>query len=221
MNTKVILQELQDFDFSNIDYNNAGSWPLAVKAIAAAVVAGIILVAGWWFFTKDIPDRIVAAERKEETAKSDFKTKAFKAANLTEYKLQLEEMNQKLSSLLEQLPTNKEVSGFHDDLTRTATRNGLENGGITPQADVARGDIIAMPVSMEVKGSYHELGTWVSSIASLDRIVTLGDYTIKLHSSDDKSNGGSTASILSMSILAETFYYDPTSNAGGNARARR
>jgi type IV pilus assembly protein PilO len=48
-----------------------------------------------------------------------------------------------------------------------------------------------------VVGGYHDFGIFVSGVASLDRIVTLHDFTIKAR--DD--------SFLDMTIVARTYRY--------------
>jgi type IV pilus assembly protein PilO len=50
-----------------------------------------------------------------------------------------------------------------------------------------------------VSGGYHDFGTFVSSVASLSRIVTLHDFTI---------NGGNNTGDLRMSITAKTYRYN-------------
>ena len=52
------------------------------------------------------------------------------------------------------------------------------------------------PVKIELNGSYHEFGTWMSSAASLPRIVTIHDFTIKKPNNSD---------VLSMVIEAKTY----------------
>jgi type IV pilus assembly protein PilO len=58
---------------------------------------------------------------------------------------------------------------------------------------------IELPIAIEANGSYHDLGAFVSGMASLPRIVTLHDFEIEM-SGDDSSN-------LSMDITAKTYRY--------------
>jgi type IV pilus assembly protein PilO len=55
-----------------------------------------------------------------------------------------------------------------------------------------------MPISVEVRGSYHELAQFVSDVAALPRIVTFGDIRI---TSNPKNNK------LAMSAKAKTYRY--------------
>jgi len=55
-----------------------------------------------------------------------------------------------------------------------------------------------LPIDIEVVGDYHEMGAFVSGVASLPRIVTLHDFSV-----ERKNN----SSDLSMKILAKTYQY--------------
>jgi type IV pilus assembly protein PilO len=56
-----------------------------------------------------------------------------------------------------------------------------------------------MPISVEVRGGYHELAQFISDVAALPRIVTFGDITISSSSSKDNK--------LTMSAKAKTYRY--------------
>ncbi|HJW81189.1 MAG TPA: type 4a pilus biogenesis protein PilO, partial [Acidiferrobacterales bacterium] len=55
-----------------------------------------------------------------------------------------------------------------------------------------------LPINIKVTGGYHELGQFVSDLAALPRIVTIGNIDI---AADAKS------SLLTMSAVARTFRY--------------
>ena len=54
------------------------------------------------------------------------------------------------------------------------------------------------PSTSSVVGSYHKIGSFVSSVANLPRIVTLHDFTIEPVSGPDG---------LRMTIVAKTYRY--------------
>ncbi|MCW8883858.1 MAG: type 4a pilus biogenesis protein PilO, partial [Motiliproteus sp.] len=60
---------------------------------------------------------------------------------------------------------------------------------------------IELPINIKVKGSYHQLGEFVSGVAALPRIVTLHDFGI---------TPVTTEGDLSMNISARTYRYDDT-----------
>jgi type IV pilus assembly protein PilO len=56
-----------------------------------------------------------------------------------------------------------------------------------------------LPINIRVSGAYHELATFVSSVASLPRIVTLHDLTIQPIGGDGER--------LDMQVVARTYRY--------------
>ena len=83
--------------------------------------------------------------------------------------------------------------------------SGLEFESITLQPEVAQQFYVELPINIVVRGSYHDLATFVSSVAGLPRIVTLGDFTIAPVSANNPD-------LLVMNILAKTYRYN---DAGG------
>ena len=201
MNPKEWLDSLRKIDINDLDLNNLGSWPAAVKSIAGAMVLIIVLALGYNFYLKDLLDQLDQSRATEVSLKEQFATKAFKAANLDAYKAQMTEMQTSFGALLRQLPSDTEVPGLLEDITRTGLGSGLEFEEIKLLPEAAQQFYIELPIQITVVGAYHDLATFVSGVASLPRIVTLHDFEIK------PVEPGSTQK-LRMSILAKTYRYN-------------
>ena len=111
------------------------------------------------------------------------------------------EMETSFGVLLRQLPSDTEVPGLLEDITRTGLGSGLEFEEIKLLQEVAQQFYIELPIQISVVGSYHDLATFVSGVASLPRIVTLHDFEIKPVASGDNTK-------LRMKILAKTYRYN-------------
>lgn len=197
------IGSLKRVDFSELDLNNLGSWPAAVKVIACAVLLIVALALGYNFYLKDLQGVLDQRRSEERSLKEQFSTKAFQAANLDAYKVQMKEMEESFGTLLRQLPSDTEVPGLLEDITRTGLGSGLEFEEIKLQPEVVQQFYIELPIQITVVGGYHDLATFVSGVASLPRIVTLHDFEMKLVDAKDGN-----ASKLRMSILAKTYRYN-------------
>ncbi|MEB0040191.1 MULTISPECIES: type 4a pilus biogenesis protein PilO [unclassified Pseudomonas] len=195
------LDSLRKIDFNDLDLNNLGSWPAAVKTIAGALVLIIVLALGYNFYLKDLQDQLDQSLASEVTLKEQFSTKAYQAANLNAYKIQMKEMENSFGALLRQLPSDTEVPGLLEDITRTGLGSGLEFEEIKLLPEVTQQFYIELPIQITVVGAYHDLATFASGVASLPRIVTLHDFQIK-----PVEPGGTQK--LRMSILAKTYRYN-------------
>ncbi|SHN05507.1 type IV pilus assembly protein PilO [Pseudomonas asturiensis] len=195
------LEGLRKVDINELDLSNMGSWPAAVKVISGVLVAVLIFALGYFLFIQDLEAQLTGAQASEATLKEQFSTKAFQAANLEPYKKQMEEMENTFGALLRQLPSDTEVPGLLEDITRTGLGSGLEFEEIKLLPEAVQQFYIELPIQITVVGGYHDLATFVSGVASLPRIVTLHDFDIK--PVDPKVSGK-----LRMSILAKTYRYN-------------
>lgn len=201
MSIKSALEGLRSIDLNDLDMNNVGSWPAAVRFIAGLLLFIIVLGLGYNFHLKDLQAMLEQHQGEEVTLKDQFSIKAFQAANLEAYKEQMEEMEVSFGALLRQLPSDTEVPGLLEDITRTGLGSGLEFEEIKLQPEVAQQFYIELPIQIKVSGSYHDLATFVSGVASLPRIVTLHDFQLVRASADSSTR-------LSMQITAKTYRYN-------------
>ncbi|MEM1433887.1 MAG: type 4a pilus biogenesis protein PilO [Pseudomonadota bacterium] len=191
------LEQLQSFDLADLDLNNIGSWPGPVKIIVMLLVAALVVGGGYYLHITKKQDQLAQVEAKEQELRRDFEKKWMQAANLEAYLKQKEEMQATFGALLKQLPKDTEVPGLLEDITRTALDNELRIGSIELEPERTTEFYVELPIKIEVDGAYHKLGSFVSGVANLSRIVTLHDFDI------NPAKGGS----LTMSIDAKTYRY--------------
>ncbi|MBL6812584.1 MAG: type 4a pilus biogenesis protein PilO [Luminiphilus sp.] len=199
MNLSEQIKALSDLDLADLDMENIGSWPLALKGIVLTLLYVVILVAGFYLHVNDLNIQLRGAQQEEQTLRRDFEKKAFEAANLEAYKTQLVEMEQRFGALVAQLPSETEVPGLLEDITDKGELNGLSIQRIDLLDEQAQTFYIELPIAIEAVGSYHDLGTFISGMAGLPRIVTLHDFDIAIDND--------AAPMLGMSILAKTYRY--------------
>jgi type IV pilus assembly protein PilO len=195
------LEGLRKIELSELDFNNVGSWPAAVKAIAGVILFVAVLGLGYYFHLQDLQVQLESQQAQENVLKEQFSSKAYQAANLDAYKEQMQEMEISFGALLKQLPSDTEVPGLLEDITRTGLGSGLEFEEIKLLPEAAQQFYIELPIQIKVVGTYHDLATFVSGVASLPRIVTLHDFELVPAEVD-----GITT--LRMSILAKTYRYN-------------
>jgi type IV pilus assembly protein PilO len=171
-----------------------------LKIIAWVAVAVAVVIASNSFYLEDKKTTLQKAVSEEADLKHDFEKKAFDAKNLTELRKQMEEATKTLGALLKQLPSQTEVPGLLEDITKTGNGSGLEFSEIKIQPEKKVQFYVELPISITVKGGYHDFATFVSGISSLPRIVSLHDFTIKPKTEKDTT--------LTMQIMARTYRAD-------------
>jgi type IV pilus assembly protein PilO len=195
---KNAISDLRNFDWNDLqDLDTIGVWPAPVKVLLVLVVFSACLAAGFFLHIQNLQTTLQNVTNEEAQLRVEFEQKAFLAANLEEYRAQTVEMEESFTELLRQLPSETEVPGLIDDVTNTGEGSGLEFSNFELPEEQVQEFYIEIPINLNAVGSYHDFGTFVSGVASLDRIVTLHDFVIT----------GRTDSLLDMNILARTYRY--------------
>ncbi|KZN64119.1 type 4a pilus biogenesis protein PilO [Pseudoalteromonas luteoviolacea] len=195
---KVDVKALQEIDWNEIELDNIGEWPLPVKALCCAMVVLIMLVVGYTMLVSASIDRYEGAERKEQELRKSYRIKYGRSNNLELYRQQMADMEEQFSQLLRKLPTSNETPGLLDDLTYVGTSSGLTFLKIGWLPEVKKEFYTELPINLEVVGSYHEFGEFVSKVAQLPRIVSLHDFRIE--------NAGNNS--LVFGVVAKTYRYE-------------
>ncbi|MGY8870196.1 MAG: type 4a pilus biogenesis protein PilO, partial [Pseudomonadales bacterium] len=90
--------------------------------------------------------------------------------------------------------------GLLEDISDIGRAAGLQIEQIALAGERKEKFYIELPINIEVEGTYHQMGQFVSGVAAIKRIVTLHDYPLK--PTDD--------GLLKMGISAKTYRYDDT-----------
>lgn len=180
-----------------LDVNNPATWPMPVKIAGVGVLGVAILAAGFWFFIQGEIDTYAAAKKKEDELRETFLNKKALAVNLPAYQQQMEDMRRTFGSLLRQLPNTTEVPELLVDITQAGLGRGLEFVLFRPEKEQPKDFYAELPISLEVRGTYHELAQFISDLAALPRIVTVGEIAIAV----------AKGNVLNMSAKARTYRY--------------
>lgn len=169
----------KDLEVSEFTLDNIGVWPLLYRVVVCVALFLLVMVAGYFFHTKDLYALLENAEKKETSLRQTYKEKAFEVANLEAYKQQMVELEASFNALLGQLPADTEVPGLLEDITDLGHGSSLEINTISLQPERAQEFYVELPIKIIAGGGYHDVATFVSGVAGLPRIVTLHDFSLK------------------------------------------
>jgi type IV pilus assembly protein PilO len=203
MNANIDIQKYLD-QLRALDPNNPGAWPRWAQIMLVLLLCGVIIFLGYKFMIQPKRLELDQAKQQEITLRSEFEAKQKKVAALDAYRAQLEEMQESFGAMLRQLPNKSEVANLLNDISQTRLAAGLEEELFQPAAEQNKEFYAELPISMQVVGTYHQMGGFASGIAQLPRIVTLSNIT--LTPLGDKTR-------LRMSVTAKTYRYLDTEGA--------
>lgn len=197
MSLQESLSKLNEIDINDLDFENIGTWSLAGRLVVWVLLAMIIAGVGYWFVIQPQIEELERAQAQEIDKKRQFELMAAQASSIDVYRSQLVEIEQSFSALLSQLPSETEVPGLLDDISESGINSGLSFKNIQLRPEQVREYYVELPIQITVSGSYHDMGTFVSGVAGLSRIVTLHNFDIS----------GSNPDELNMEITASTYRY--------------
>ncbi len=197
MDIQAIIEEIKSIDPTEIRLDNIGRWPLVVR-ILMCIGAFVAVIALYFYLgvsnSNALLERTIAQEAE---LRETFESRSYEAANLEAYREQRVELDERLQTLIGQLPKDTEVPGLLEDITETGLSSGLAIDSIQLQSERSHDYYVELPISITASGGYHDFATFISGVSGLPRIVTLHDFEI--------SRSGS--SLLNLSITAKTYRY--------------
>lgn len=185
--------------FESLDLENIGQWPAAPKLVLTIFLVIMVIFLGYIGLVSDKIDQLERVKAEEVTLKQSYQIKHHVAANLELFRAQMVEAEDIFATQLRSLPNSHETPGLLDDITFIGTTSGLEFVKLEWQPEISKEIYIELPIDIEVNGSYHSFGNFVSKIAGLPRIVTLHNFKI-----DILQTGIDT---LNLKLEAKTYRY--------------
>lgn len=185
--------------FENLELESIGHWPAAAKLVLTLFLAIMVMFLGYMGMVSSKIEQLERVTAEEITLKQSYQTKYHVAANLDLFRAQMVEAEEIFAIQLRSLPNSHETPGLLDDITFIGTTSGLDFVKLEWQPEISKEIYIELPIDIEVNGSYHSFGKFVSQIAGLPRIVTLHNFKIDIiqKSSD----------MLNLKLEAKTYRY--------------
>jgi type IV pilus assembly protein PilO len=97
------------------------------------------------------------------------------ASNLKTFQEKREQLKAELHEALRRLPDSKELPVLLTDITSLGKKSGLEFRSFKPGKETSRGFYAEVPIKIELRGGYHDVGIFFDRITRLDRIVNVAD----------------------------------------------
>lgn len=174
-----------NLSLNELTFENLGQWPKPIK-ISVVILLSILFVGLlYWMIAKENFEQYDVLLAQEKTLKSDFEMKQHLASNLQAYRNQIKEMTERFGNMLKQLPTQNEMPGLLEDISKTGIASGLVFELFAPLPEVLHDFYIELPIKTVMVGNYHQFAIFLSRVAQMSRIVTLHDFTIERWASDN------------------------------------
>jgi len=180
---------------------NIKNLPLYAKIIISLVPAFVLSAAVIILVIMPKQKEIKELDAKIDVQNNEIAASQAKVAKLEILKQENERLIKRIDELKEQLPEEKEISSLLKQVSDLGIAAGLsiKSWKPGPKTTHPSGIVYEIPVSVDVEGTYHNLGYFLSSLTRLNRIVNISNMRLgspKLVKSEN---------LLSASFKASTF----------------
>lgn len=189
-----------------IDMKKLPSYTKIIISLLPAVILSLVVII---LIVMPKQKEIKALDKKIDEQNNQIASSQAKAAKLDILIRENERLLNRLNELKEQLPEEKEISSLLKQVSDLCIASGLEMKSWRPGAKKTHpsGIVYEIPVSVIVSGTYHDFGSFLSSLTRLNRIVNVTNIQVGTPQLIKGSN------VLQISFTASTFSSVPEAEA--------
>jgi len=135
--------------------------------------------------------------------------------NIAQFRKEFALLKKKLEASLRQLPNKEMIDKILLDIARFERKENLESILFKPKKEIKRNFYAIVPVQIQIRGTYHQVGKFFEDIVNLPRIVNVKGY--KFFQPKDADG----LIILTTDCAIETYRYIPESERAPKKTRRK
>jgi type IV pilus assembly protein PilO len=151
--------------------------PLSPKAKLLITIAIIIfpLVVFYFTFFEPNKEKIGQLETQKNSLIAEIKNVEAKISDLPKFKKELDEAKIIFEETSALLPKDKEIPTLLTDISALGRNAGLDFLTFKPMPDIPKDFYAEIPIVINVKGPYHNMGFFFDQVSKLERIVSVSN----------------------------------------------
>ncbi len=172
-------------------------WYAQVGAFVALSAVGV----GMFYYYYELPARADVATREVtlRALRADVAKGQATEKKLPQFRAEVEELEDRLASLSEVLPEEKDGAELLRQMQTTAVQSNLIIKSFKPSPVVTQQLHSEWPIALELDGTYHNLAQFFDRLGKFARIVNITNLSVKAR---EKGDGRAT---ITASCVATTF----------------
>jgi type IV pilus assembly protein PilO len=152
--------------------------PLYQRFLLLFVVLGLLVAAFVYFLYNPAREELVKRQAELDRLQVQLQEKQRIANNLPRFKAEYEQMQKQLVLALNELPNQKEIPSLLKSIAGLARDNGLEVLLFKPEKEAVKQFYAEVPVSLALRGTYHQMAFFCQAVSRLARIVNVVDIKL-------------------------------------------
>jgi type IV pilus assembly protein PilO len=184
-------------------------WKAQLGVFAVLSVAA----AGAFYYFYEIPARVEIGVQEAElrTIQERIDKGLEIARKLPEFKREVDELRTRLDSLRSILPEEKDAADLLRRIQTLAVQSSLTIRAFKPQPVATKEMHVEWPISLELEGTYHNLGSFLDSVSKFPRLINVSKIDIKTKTKQEPNE------TIAVACTATTFVLLAAAPAGAPA----
>jgi type IV pilus assembly protein PilO len=169
-----------------------------IQRIIICCVTVALVVGGFVYFLYMPKYEDINKLNKDIAAQQEkLKTTKKNAAQYAEFQKKLENAQAKFNVVARALPLKDEIPSLLTSISQAGKDSGLTFLLFKPEKEIMKDFYAEIPVTMNLSGTYHDLGTFFDELAGMPRIVNINRFDMTM----------AKGSSLSIACIAETYKF--------------
>ncbi len=151
--------------------------PMGAKAKVGIVFLIVLIpvIAFYFAFYQPNSEKIQGLKAKEVSMQKTLKEVKEKASELAKFEQELKAAEMLFQEAAVLLPDEKEIPQLLKDISSLGRTAGLDFLTFKPLADIPKDFYAEIPITINVRGPYHNMGFFFDQVSKLERIVSVSN----------------------------------------------
>jgi type IV pilus assembly protein PilO len=133
-----------------------------------------------WFIYLPKSEQVKKTRVSIDELDKQLKQARVQRAKLPETQRKEQEVDSQLNEALKMLPNSKEIPSLLTKVSELANDSELDAfGGFTPKPEIVKEFYIEVPISLEVRGTYHNVAVFFDKVGHMERIMNIRNVSMK------------------------------------------
>lgn len=191
----------------NIDFRHINEWSLKKQSMIFLIIFLIVFYLGYSFDISGLQDDFFAAKKTEKELLQQINSAIEKQQHIKMDVDQLPRYEVLLNQWKARLVEPEKLSELLTEILKAGSDNHLVFADFNPEEKKQDNTYPMIPIGVVVVGTYHQIGNFLSQIANLPQMISIGDFTLSSETKSELLGKKLTAEATSQNLLTGIFNF--------------
>ena len=175
-------------------------WPWYAPIGVCAAIGALAAAVFFTYYAQPAQQRLADQSAQLTAVRAETQRAQVTARRLPAFRAEVARLERELDRLRPVLPEEKDVADLLRRIQGMATESRLTIRAFTPRPVIDRELHVEWPITVELEGTYHDLGHFLAEVGAFPRIINVSDLEVR--GKDKTLPGGATVTVT---CTATTF----------------